>query len=460
MNEAIVRSISSRNAVGTLVVFALIGGMLLAIGANDYPNLHTILDTGMALLSGALALLLWDMGWRIGRPFPQWLAIGFAAAFLLEFLHVLVTVEWSGALAPIAAAKGFLRPATWPPSAHVLPIAVGGALWQMRRGGDSVLFYAVAVAALGAGLLLVFQWLPTYTPAGALGITRPALILAPLLWAAVGIASWRLRSADRLMRPLAWMAAMLFLANAVMLYSTAPADGQAMVAHFGKICGYLALLLSLMGMASLDMAERLRAEASLARSNEDLEQRVGERTAQLEQQSATVDRLAQDRLDAINRLQSANDVLARQAEEIRRLSTPVLQLRDGLLLLPIIGLIDSQRARQLTDDLLGAIRDNRARVVVMDITGVAAVDSKIASLLIQMVGATRMMGATVIITGLSADIAQSLAGLGIDLTELITAGDLQSGLDSAEQLLRPSSIPDRPKTLSSRGNAAKAALGK
>src|SRR4029077_11977867 len=68
--------------------------------------------------------------------------------------------------------------------------------------------------------------------------------------------------------------------------------------------------------------------------------------------------------------------ISQQQDAIRELSTPVLQLRDGLLILPIIGMLDSQRAKQLTDDLLRAIRANRARMVVMDITGVAAVDSK------------------------------------------------------------------------------------
>src|SRR5579864_3374072 len=124
-----------------------------------------------------------------------------------------------------------------------------------------------------------------------------------------------------------------------------------------------------------------------------------------------------------------------QQEAIRELSTPVLQVRDGLLILPIIGTIDSQRAKQLTDGLLRAIRDNRARMVVMDITGVAAVDSKVANHLIQTVAAARLMGSTVIITGLSADVAQALVALGVDLGKINTMADLQSGLEEAERVL-------------------------
>jgi rsbT co-antagonist protein RsbR len=127
--------------------------------------------------------------------------------------------------------------------------------------------------------------------------------------------------------------------------------------------------------------------------------------------------------------------IAQQQEAIRELSTPTLQIRDRLLILPIIGVLDTHRARQLTDGLLRAIRDNRAKVVVMDVTGVATVDSKVANHLLQTIAASRLMGADVIITGLSAEVAQSLVTLGVDLAKLNTAGDLQGGLEQAERLL-------------------------
>ena len=124
-----------------------------------------------------------------------------------------------------------------------------------------------------------------------------------------------------------------------------------------------------------------------------------------------------------------------QQQAIRELSTPALQIRDRLLILPIIGMLDSNRARQLTENLLRVIRANRAKVVVMDITGVATVDSKVANHLIQTVASSRLMGATVIITGLSAEVAQSLVTLGVDLGKLNAVGDLQGGLEEAERLL-------------------------
>lgn len=124
-----------------------------------------------------------------------------------------------------------------------------------------------------------------------------------------------------------------------------------------------------------------------------------------------------------------------QQRELEELSTPVLQLRPGLLILPIIGMLDSRRAQQLTEQLLHAIRARRGKVVVLDVTGVAAVDSRVANHLIQTVEAARLMGATAIVTGVSPDVAQSLVGLGIGLGNVTTVADLQGGIDEADRLL-------------------------
>jgi rsbT co-antagonist protein RsbR len=128
-------------------------------------------------------------------------------------------------------------------------------------------------------------------------------------------------------------------------------------------------------------------------------------------------------------------IIRQQQEAIRELSTPVLQLRERLVILPIIGVLDPQRARQLTEQLLGGIRSNRAKVVVIDITGVPAVDATVANHLVQTVDASRLMGATVIVTGLSSEIAQTLVTIGVDLTKMKTVGDLQGGIEEAERLL-------------------------
>ncbi len=134
-------------------------------------------------------------------------------------------------------------------------------------------------------------------------------------------------------------------------------------------------------------------------------------------------------------------VISMQQEAIRELSTPVLQIRDRMLIIPIIGIIDTQRAKQLTEALLHAIRQNRAKMVVMDVTGVAAVDSKVANHILQTVAAATLMGARVIITGLTSDVAQAMVALGVDLGSITTIGDLQGGLEEAERLLGYRVVP-------------------
>lgn len=134
-------------------------------------------------------------------------------------------------------------------------------------------------------------------------------------------------------------------------------------------------------------------------------------------------------------IEEREKVVRQQQEAIRELSTPVLQVRDKLLILPIIGMIDTQRARQLTEQLLMGIRNNRAKVVIIDVTGVPAVDSKVANHLLQTVDAARLMGAKTIITGMSSEVAQALVSIGVDVVRFNTVGDLQGGIEEAERLL-------------------------
>ena len=138
---------------------------------------------------------------------------------------------------------------------------------------------------------------------------------------------------------------------------------------------------------------------------------------------------------AVSFVDERERVIRQQQDSIRELSTPVLRVRERLLILPIIGVLDRERARQLTEQLLTGIRAHRAKVVVIDITGVPDVDEAVANHLVQTVDASRLMGASVIITGLSPEIAQTLVMIGVDLSRMDTIGDLQGGLEEAERLL-------------------------
>jgi anti-anti-sigma regulatory factor len=161
-----------------------------------------------------------------------------------------------------------------------------------------------------------------------------------------------------------------------------------------------------------------------------------------ERERAELDRIANDNQEIIARLRAANDELSRQSQElarraaeIRSLSTPVLQLRPGLLILPVIGEIGEERARDLTDALLRSIGERRAKAVIIDLTAVADVDSRVADHLMRAAEAAKLMGAAVLFTGVSPEVAQTLAGLGVGLATFRTAVDVEEGISQAERLL-------------------------
>ena len=147
---------------------------------------------------------------------------------------------------------------------------------------------------------------------------------------------------------------------------------------------------------------------------------------------------------AVSFVEQRERVIRDQQDALLELSTPVLQVRERLLILPIIGVLDQDRAQQLTEQLLHGIRAHRAKLVVIDVTGVPNMDEAVANSLVDTVTASRLMGADVIITGLSSEIAQTLVTIGVDLSKMHTVGDLQGGIEEAERQLgfRVSKVPD------------------
>jgi rsbT co-antagonist protein RsbR len=147
---------------------------------------------------------------------------------------------------------------------------------------------------------------------------------------------------------------------------------------------------------------------------------------------------AVERKQAEEEIRSLNEKLERRVVEQERsileLSTPVVKLWDEIVLLPLIGVVDTARAQQMIESLLAAIVRANARVVVLDITGVPSVDTSVAQHLIKSVAAAKMLGAEVIVTGVSPEAAQTLVKLCVDLSSMRTRGSLRAGLAEALSL--------------------------
>jgi anti-anti-sigma factor len=161
-------------------------------------------------------------------------------------------------------------------------------------------------------------------------------------------------------------------------------------------------------------AEAEAANQALAASNADLEARVAERTSALRQLTAELQASlqAQHELDRI----------------VAEISVPVIPIRDDTLIVPLVGNIDSARADQARAIVLERIEHHRARTIILDVTGVAVIDTHVAAALIQLAAAARLMGAATVLTGIRPEVAQALVHLGIDLGDLRTSATLQESL--------------------------------
>ena len=161
---------------------------------------------------------------------------------------------------------------------------------------------------------------------------------------------------------------------------------------------------------TININERKQAEEELERHKKHLEELVDERTTELTRQS---------------------DIIQRQAQEILDIATPVLRVWEGIIVAPLIGMLDSQRTQQFMEQLLTTIVETNSPIALVDITGVPTIDTQTAQHLIDTISAVRLLGANVILTGVQPSIAQTLVHLGIDLSTVLTSSSLDAGLKIA-----------------------------
>ncbi|NJP05132.1 MAG: PAS domain S-box protein [Chloroflexaceae bacterium] len=147
----------------------------------------------------------------------------------------------------------------------------------------------------------------------------------------------------------------------------------------------------------------------------------------------TVRNITERKRQEAERTRLQEQVIAAQRATLRELSTPLIPISDTVVIMPLIGTIDSQRAQMILDTLLEGVARRQARLVILDITGVATVDTQVAQALITTAQAVKLLGAQVMLTGIQPQIAQALVQLGVDLRGIITRATLQVGIASALQ---------------------------
>ncbi|NOK61354.1 MAG: RsbR, positive regulator of sigma-B [Chloroflexi bacterium AL-W] len=172
-------------------------------------------------------------------------------------------------------------------------------------------------------------------------------------------------------------------------------------------------------------ADRALLERSLELSSQELTERykrLQEELVEREQKDQALHLAEEERV----RLQE--EIIRVQAATLEQLSTPLIPINDNVVVMPLIGTMDSRRTQQVLETLLQGLSDSQANIAILDITGVGVVDTQVAQGLIHAAQAAQLLGAQVMLTGIRPEIAQTLVGLGVDLRTIVTHSTLQNGI--------------------------------
>ncbi|WP_437486884.1 response regulator [Sorangium sp. So ce1014] len=193
-----------------------------------------------------------------------------------------------------------------------------------------------------------------------------------------------------------------------------------------------------------------RAVAELERAKESLEETVARRTRELQRANERLERELAERA-ALEEARSAlqAQIIAAQAARLAELSTPIIPISDQILVMPLIGMVDEERAQGMVDAATMGVSGRRAAVMILDITGVSRVDARVAQALLRAARAVRLLGAQVVITGIRPEVARELVALGAEMTEMVTQSTLQGGIAYAMSKTR--SPPRRATNSAARG---------
>jgi predicted ATPase/GAF domain-containing protein/anti-anti-sigma regulatory factor len=186
----------------------------------------------------------------------------------------------------------------------------------------------------------------------------------------------------------------------------------------------------------IELLQMLSAQAAIAVENALLYERLQAATRQLEQYNEGLgkanDQLKAEFAERVSAEQARSalqeEIIQMQRTRLAEMSTPLIPITDRIMVMPLIGTVDAQRAQQILDTALHGAQRHRASVVIIDITGIKYVDTNVASTLINAAAALRLIGAEAFITGMRPEVAMTLVGLGIDLGSLVTRSTLQSGI--------------------------------
>ncbi len=152
--------------------------------------------------------------------------------------------------------------------------------------------------------------------------------------------------------------------------------------------------------------------------------------------SGTATNVTQRKREAAETLAVQERIIEAQREALRELGAPIIPLAEQTLAVPLIGLLSAERAEQVTDVVLSAVREHSTKVVLLDVTGVPSLDTSAAEALVRVAAAARLLGAQVVLTGVRPQVARTLVAIGVDLQIFVIKADLQSGIEYAAKARR------------------------